>query len=247
MILEEAESALELEGIGPRVIGIFMILITLAPLGTILIGPQDRLIYSIFWIILVHSSKVLFDPSLLALLWIICPLYIFSILYIRQIVRFYYGKSSRDSALMCGLLSAIFPSLVGLGVSILLGFSYSEYLYIIPVPIQFVVGLYFIYRFREPEVVSPWSGQFIDWSWWKRLGAKWSNWIIDRIDIHFQEEEIVMSMSLDEVEVYFSEKCEGEAVACKKCGKETKLVFICEYCGSCIDCCQCHLDEDDAE
>jgi hypothetical protein len=224
-----------------------MILITIAPLGTVLIGSQDRWVFSVFWIFLIHSSTVIFDLSTLIYLWIICPLYIFSILHIRQIVRFYYGKSSRDSALMCGLLSAIFPSLVGLGVSILLGLAYSEYLYIMPIPIQFSVGLYFIYRFGEPEVVSPWSGQFIDWSWWKRLGAKWSNWLTDLIDIHFEEEEIVMSMSLDQVEEYYNEKYEGKSVTCNKCGKEMKLVFICEYCGYCFYCCQGHPNEYGAE
>jgi hypothetical protein len=234
---------MELEGVGPREIAILMLLVTLGPIGTLLIEPQVRLVYSIFWIVLVRSSSILFDPSMLILLWIIAPLYIFSILYIRQIVRFFYGKSSRNSALMCGLLSVIFPTVIGLLVSILLGFSYSQFLYIMPIPLQFVVGLYFLYMFREPEVVSPWSGQFLNWSWWKRLGAKWSNWITDRIDLHFEEEEIVMSMSLQEAEDYYLEKYSSSRILCEECGNRVVAEFLCTTCGLCLDCCQCDFDE----
>jgi hypothetical protein len=220
-----------------------MILITIAPLGTVLNGPEDRWVFSIFWIFRIKSSIVIFNLDMLFYLYLICPLYVLNILYIRQIVRFLYGKSSRDSALMCGLLSIIFPSLIGLLVSILLGFSYSQYLYIMPIPIQFALGLYFLYRFREPEVVSPWSGQFMNWSWWKRLGTKWSNWITDRIDLHFEEEEIVMGMSVREVEDYYIERYRSSLVLCKECGNRVAEELLCNTCGFCLDCCECDFDE----
>jgi hypothetical protein len=223
-----------------------MILITIAPLGTVLTGAE-RWVFSVFWVFLIRSSTVVFNLAILAYLWAICPLYLFSILYIRQIVRFLYGKSSRDSALMCGLLSIVFPSLMGLLVSILLGYSYSQYLYIVPIPLQFVIGLYFLYRFREPEVVSPWSGQFLNWSWWKRLGTKWSNWITDRIDLHFEEEEIVMGMSVQEVEDYYVERYRSSRVLCEECGKRVAEELLCKACRTCLDCCQCDFDEYNAE
>jgi hypothetical protein len=225
------------------VIAIFMFFATLAPLGILPLGPQDRLVYSIFWILLIHFSYIMFVPAMMTLMGIIVPLYTFSILYVRQIVRFFYGKSTRDSAIMCGLLSVAFPSLVGVLVSILLGLPYSQYLYIIPVPIQFAVGLHFLYKFREPEAVSPWSGQFIDWSWWKRLGTRWSNWIVDRIEIHLDEEEIVMGMGVDEAEAYLNQKYEADYISCENCSRKVRPIALCKECRKCLDCCSCEFIE----
>jgi len=224
-----------------------MIIITVLPLGALPIGQRDWLVYSIFWIILFRFPfAILFDISMLFFLWLIVPLYIFSILYIRQIARFFYGKSSRDSALMCGLISLIFPTLIGLGTSILLGFSYSAYLYIYPIPIQFIVGLVFLYRFREPENVSAWSGQFIDWSWWIRLKAKWSNWATDIIETYFEEEELVLNMKENELADYIDEVNGEDYLSCEECGEKVKPVFLCEICYKCLDCCQCDFDDLDA-
>jgi len=203
IISDETESSLELEGVAPRVIGIFMIMISLLPLGLMPIGEQFYLMYSIFWIIVIRPPFIIFDITMFAFLWIIIPLYIFSILYIRQISRFFYGRSSRDSALMCGLISILFPTLVGIGTSVLLGLPYSSYLILYPIPVQFLAGLVFLYRFREPENVSAWSGQFLNWSWWIRLKPKWSNWGTDIIDTYFEEEDMIMNMSLTEAEEYY--------------------------------------------
>lgn len=200
---EEIDSDLELYGIGPRVIAIFMIMITLLPLGIMPIGEEFWIMYTVFWVLVIHPPFIIFDITMFAFLWIVIPLYVFSILYIRQIVRFFYGKSSRDSALMCGLISILFPTLVGIGATILLGLPYSSSLIVYPIPIQFLAGLVFLYRFREPENVSAWSGQFINWSWWIRLKPKWSNWGTDIIETYCEEEDMIMNMSLTEVEEYY--------------------------------------------
>lgn len=180
-----------------------MIMITLFPLGVMPVGEEFWITYSVFWILVISPPYIIFDIMMFGFLWLIIPLYIFSILYIRQIVRFFYGISSRDSALMCGLLSILFPTLVGIGASVLLGLPYRSYLYIFPIPVQFLAGLVFLYRFREPENVSAWSGQFMDWSWWIRLKPKWSNWGTDIIETYFEEEDMIMNMSLTEVEEYY--------------------------------------------
>ncbi|MFW9910373.1 MAG: hypothetical protein ACFFEF_17595 [Candidatus Thorarchaeota archaeon] len=192
-----------MSGVGPRVVAIFMIMITLFPLGVMPVGEEFWITYSVFWILVISPPYIIFDIMMFGFLWLIIPLYIFSILYIRQIVRFFYGISSRDSALMCGLLSILFPTLVGIGASVLLGLPYRSYLYIFPIPVQFLAGLVFLYRFREPENVSAWSGQFMDWSWWIRLKPKWSNWGTDIIETYFEEEDMIMNMSLTEVEEYY--------------------------------------------
>lgn len=180
-----------------------MIMITLLPLGLMPVGEEFWITYSVFWILVIRPPYFIFDIMMFGFLWLIIPLYIFSILYIRQIIRFFYGISSRDSALMCGLLSILFPTLVGIGASVLLGLPYRSYLYIFPIPVQFFAGLFFLCRYREPENVSAWSGQFINWSWWIRLKSKWSNWGTDIIETYFEEEDMIMNMSLSEVEEYY--------------------------------------------
>jgi hypothetical protein len=177
------------------------------------------------------------------LFWLIIPLYIFNILYIRQIARFFYGKSSRDSATMCGILSIIFPTLAGIVFSILLGLPYSSYLYIYPIPIQFFAGLVFLSRIREPENISAWSGQFIDWSWWKPFGVKRANWASTIIETYFEEEETVMSMNSNESDQYYNEINRNGDIVCKTCSKKIKLVYLCEVCRRCIDCCQCDFND----
>jgi hypothetical protein len=209
-------------------------LVTLLPLGALRLTEGNWVIYSIFWI---------FPVPLITYSWLIIPLYIFSILYIRQIVRFFNGDSSRDSALMCGIISIIFPTLVGIGISVLLGYPHSSYLYVYPIPIQFLAGLVFLYRYREPENISPWSGQFIDWSWWIRLGAKWSNWAADVVEIYFEEEEAVMSMNPSEADQYVNEVDSENTILCQECAKKVKPIFLCEVCGTCLDCCVCEIDD----
>jgi len=140
-------------------------------------------------------------------------------------------------------MSLIFPTLIGLVTSILLGFSYSAYLYIHPIPIQFVAGLAFLYRFREPENISAWSGQFIDWSWWIRLKAKWSNWATDIIETYFEEEDLVLKMKEDELADYIDEVSAEDYLSCKECEKKIKPIFLCDGCGRCLDCCNCDFDD----
>jgi hypothetical protein len=192
---------MELYGVSPWVIGFIMILITLiTPLGIVPINGdfivltnwfQGPFIYGLLWSYTWSSySGILFSGVQflnLSYMWLLVPLSIFSILYVRQIIRYYFGKSSRDSALMVGILSIILPSLIQLVFAVSL-VNISRAGFIIPIPIQFVAGLILLRKFEGPEVISPWPGQFIDWSWWIRLKAKWSNRAVDIIEIHLEEE-----------------------------------------------------------
>jgi hypothetical protein len=44
---------------------------------------------------------------------------------------------------------------------------FNSPVFIFPIPIQFIVGFYIMKRFEGPEVINPWSGQRLDFSWWK--------------------------------------------------------------------------------
>jgi len=203
-VTDDDNSEMELYGVSPWVIGFIMFIISLiTPLGIVLSNGTlialtawygAPFIYGLLWVFEWSYYGDFYFSSIrfldLSYMWMLIPLSIFSILYIRQIIRYYFGRSSRDSAVMVGILSIIFPSLVWLLTSSSLALLLGTYGFalIIPIPIQFIAGLIFLRKFEGPEVISPWPGQFIDWSWWARLKAKWSNRTVDIIEMHLEEE-----------------------------------------------------------
>jgi hypothetical protein len=196
----DTETERELYGVNPWVVGEILSIITLiVPLGVVPVQGElvfyaswfsGPFVYGLLWMLELGYRPYLFSLHFLDLtyMWTLVPLSIFSILYIRQIVRYYLGKSSRDSAIMAGLLSIIFPSLVAL-LSVILWSDISRAGFIVPIPIQFLIGLYFLHRFEGPEVISPWAGQFIDWSWWSRLRRRKPNRVAHIIEMHVEEEQ----------------------------------------------------------
>jgi len=201
----DAESEMELYGVSPRVIGFIMIIITLiTPIGIVLTTGtlvaltgwwRTPFTYGLLWVYEWSSysyfvfSRIYFLD--LFYLWFLIPLNTFSILFVRQIIRYYSGKSSHESVVMVGILSVIFPSLLWFLASFRLALLFGSFNFgiIIPLPIQFIAGMIFLRKFEGPEVISPWPGQFIDWSWWVRLKAKWSNRAVDIIEMHLEEEQ----------------------------------------------------------
>ncbi len=162
----------ELFGTSPRVIGIFMVLVTvLCPVGMMdnpftLFSGQTRW-YSGFWLIRdLNDLWSLFRPEdLFSTLYVTIPLCAFNFIFIIQVNRFFQGKTSRDIALFFGLLSMVIPTLF----TWVLYFTAGGGFIITPIPIQFFVGIILLYKFKEPEVIGPWQGYFLDWSWWIRL------------------------------------------------------------------------------
>jgi len=199
------ESEMELYGVSPWVIGFIMAIITLiTPIGIVLTNGiltalvgwiEEPFIYGLLWIfdLSYYGSYYFYNIRIFDLLhmWYLIPLSIFSILYVRQIIRYYFGRSSRESALTVGILGVIFPSLLWLLASFRLGLFVGilDFGIILPVPIQFIAGYILLRKYEGPEVISPWSGQFIDWSWWVRLKAKWSNRLVDITELHLEEEQ----------------------------------------------------------
>jgi hypothetical protein len=204
-VTDENNSEMELYGVSPWVIGLIMIIITLiTPLGMVLTDGsvifmsswfEGPFIYGLLWMFVWSHYSYFYGIEFFNLyfMWLIVPLSIFSILYVRQIIRHYLGKSSRDSALMVGSLSIIFPSLLAF-LTTMTAIDISRIGLIIPIPIQFIVGLVFLHKFEGPEVISPWSGQFIDWSWWIRFKSKWSNRTADIIELYLEEEKEEMDI-----------------------------------------------------
>jgi len=183
----EEDQDLEIYGTSPGVITFFMILISLiVPLGVIpsnafivLSGSGfygDFMIYSLIWIL----TPGLFVPFtmipivLLLNIWFTLPLTLFNLLYIWKIIRYYRGDCTRYSAIWVGMLSITIPTVFALLTT---GFSDSiDGLVIIgPIPLQFIAGLYFMYKIPGPEMTSPWRGDLGDRHWWTPKRPDWWN------------------------------------------------------------------------
>lgn len=168
---EDTDETLELRGTSPFVINLVMVLVTVfLPIGGVNLiynfAQMPPMIYSALW--LWHPGRdfwYLFKPwEFLTTIWITVPLCTFNFLFVREINRFFSNTASRDIVLFYGILSMIAPSAISLS---LWNAQILPHI-IMPIPIQFIVGVYLLYKFRDPDYISPWDGYFIDWSWWER-------------------------------------------------------------------------------
>lgn len=170
--VDNSDDILELSGTSPYVIGLIMMLVTFfLPIGginfifnTSNMQPQ---IYSAFWLIddLSDFWSIFNLGKLFSTIWITVPLCLLNFIFIIQINRFFSNIASRDVALMYGILSMIVPTVITFYLWITYGIPYI----ITPIPIQFFIGIILLYKFRDPDYISPWKGYFLDWSWWTRL------------------------------------------------------------------------------
>lgn len=156
MNTDEYSTEMELYGVSPSIIKMIMYTVTfLSPFGFIPVTTDFAWffffsgIYGFFWIFV--------NP------FVYLPLCLLNILYAHQIVKYYQGRSSRNSVNMIGLLSILLPTVIVLLISGILG----GYIVLYPIPIQFLIGFVLMWRIDGPEVISPWSGMRLDLSWWK--------------------------------------------------------------------------------
>ncbi|MFW9843873.1 MAG: hypothetical protein ACFFEV_04800 [Candidatus Thorarchaeota archaeon] len=173
---DDPEDDPEIYGTSPRVIMILLALVTLfIPVGatglTYNYTNMQPLVYGVIWWspidkIFVRFMYYIVHPwELLSTIWLTIPLCAFNFLFIYQVNRWFFGKTSRDIVLFYGLLSIVVPS----GISVALWATSVLPIIITPLPFQFVVGMILLYRFRDPDHISPWRGYTLDWSWWIRL------------------------------------------------------------------------------
>jgi len=181
---KEEDPDLELYGTSPGVIGFFMILISLiVPIGIvpfnafIILGgyaPVDFMIYSLIWFYVpeYYLPFGLIPLFFLLNIWITLPLTIFNIAYIWKIIRYYRGQCTRYSVVWVGLLSIILPTLIALATMSILSPA-GGWLFIEPIPLQFIVGLIFLYKIPGPEMTSPWRDDLAERSLWKPKRPEW--------------------------------------------------------------------------
>lgn len=175
MTTDKYSTKMELYGVSPGVIAIIIFITTfVAPCGIIPgeMGPFGRYwsLYSLFWL---YSSGGPFPPGFWFLsfnLLITLPLCILHVVFAIWIVRYYQSKTTKDAAMIIGLLSILLPATLVLYLS-------SLAMVIYPLPIQFIIGLCILWRIDGPEVISPWSGMRLDLSWWRwHQGKRRDDW-----------------------------------------------------------------------
>jgi hypothetical protein len=161
----------DMYGTSPRIIGLIMFIATaLFPYAVYsvdgfvpLLGYVTPGIYSFFWVMAFNFIGFVFLYPVGVILGI--P----SLLYVVWMVRYYGGKTSRSSAIIMGGISILIPLLVPLFTTNLEIVG----LYAGPLPIQFAIGLIILYKIEGPELQTPWEGQPLSESWWKRPRYKY--------------------------------------------------------------------------
>jgi len=182
--MSEEDPDYELYGTSPGVIAFFMILISLiVPIGIIpfnafiVLGgyaPVNFMMYSLIWIYIpeFYVPFNMIPLFFLVNIWFTLPLTIFNIAYIWKIIRYYRGQCTRYSVVWVGLLSIILPTLIALATEGILSAG-GGWLFVGPIPLQFIAGLIFLYKIPGPEMTSPWRGDLADHSWWKPKRPEW--------------------------------------------------------------------------
>jgi hypothetical protein len=167
MAPDEYSTEMELYGVSPTIMAYIMLMITLVvPFGYISEHfPLPEMIYSFLWQIAI--GRYGFYPRILSLGLIqsLFPLTVLNWAYAYWIVRYYQAKSSRFTVIMIGFLGLLLPFFGSIFYSTIMGGPYLQIVY--PIPIQFIAGLIMLRRVEGPEVISPWSGVRLDFSWWK--------------------------------------------------------------------------------
>jgi hypothetical protein len=135
---------------------------------------SDFLIYSLTW---AWSPGVYMPISMIPMfilinIWLTLPLTILNIAYIWKVVRYYRGDCTRYSAIWVGMLSLVLPTLIAICITIPLNPS-GGFVFIGPIPLQFIVGLIFMYKIPGPEMTSPWKYDLSERSWWQRNRPDW--------------------------------------------------------------------------
>lgn len=161
-VSEIEESGPELFGVNPRVITVFMILLTvIVPFGYLppgsaifcsFVSEMETGIYGLLWFfgfaIDFGYGYGGFHVLRVGLTILAIVLSIFNILFAREIVRYYQGKTSQKQVVFIGVVSLIYPNLFTLIPVPLYIFGI-----IWPIPIQFIAGLILLYKIPGPELL----------------------------------------------------------------------------------------------
>ena len=84
------------------------------------------------------------------------PLGFFNILFALQVVRYTREEVGKTSTLIAAALTLVLP-LLSLIVTLPYMITYSQFVYIGPIPIQLITGLLMMRAVRQPDPTQPWD------------------------------------------------------------------------------------------
>ncbi len=139
---------------------IIMILMTLIPpYTTFLLGFSEHRVYAAVYALLwaINPPGAMgFQILNYSALSMGIPLGIFNIIFAIQVVRYAREKAGKMSTLLAGCLTLFLP-LTSLLVTLPFMIMNSYFIYIGPIPIQLITGLFLMKTARKPEPTQPWE------------------------------------------------------------------------------------------
>jgi len=138
---------------------IIMLLVTfIPPYTTFLLGFSEHrvsvAVYALLWAINPPGAMGIQILNYWAFSMGI-PLGVFNILFAIQVVRYSREETGKMSTLLAGCLTLFLP-LTSLLVTLPFMVMNSYFVYIGPIPIQLITGLFLLKAARKPEPTQPW-------------------------------------------------------------------------------------------
>ena len=129
---DQFATEIELSELSPETIAIIMFIVSIIfPVGVFSVG----FIYPVFL-----TLASIFSQSL--------PLTLLNILFAIWIVRYYQGKTTFYNVLLLGILSVSVPTVILLLLTGLVG----NFVFYIPIPVQFIIGMIILLKYEGPEI-----------------------------------------------------------------------------------------------
>lgn len=123
-------------------------------------GSVETAIYSMIWVLrLQQGAFYTFHAFELAYTFTAVSTGIFSILFAIQVVRCFKGDASRKLVHILGILTMLFPVVLGIPMMFTALERYEVLLYMGPIPIQLAVGILFLRKTEPVMITSPWRDE----------------------------------------------------------------------------------------
>lgn len=121
----------------------------------------EPILFGLLWVYAPYLTGSPFLTLDLYFTWMTIPLSLFNLFYFIETVRYYQGKCTRYRAVSVGVLSIVLPTILSIATTGILT-PFVIFMFVGPLPIQFVVGLIIMYRIPGPELPSAFSNEIED-------------------------------------------------------------------------------------
>jgi hypothetical protein len=159
-----------------KIAGVIMILLgALAPITISWyssFGSYDITIQSLFWMLYLGSFGPFFQIIPFYVIFSSFPILILRLVPASMIFRYYQGKTTRRRALIGIMVGDIFFLAEGF---LFLVISFSMFMgsyFVIPFPLQMLVGFFILWKFPIREPTKPWESSKETKPWWEKESSE---------------------------------------------------------------------------